>query len=422
MLPCSPIRRKTNALELEDRRLSDKVRVLLAIGEMSGGGSQRQLLGILRGLDRARFSPSLYLVSSGGELIREVPQDVPIDVFAERVKTPWYAAGPPFWTRIHAYQARMTDLARVIRQRQIDVVYDRTYHMTLTAAGAVRRARRAGPVARVSVIVTDPQQDFETNRERFRSVKRFLLRRAYRSADRVVAVSEGVREAAIQHYGLPPDKILTLYNFFDIERIDRQMHQPLPPGEQKQPGRFEIVAAGRMHPQKGFIDLLSAMRLLVHDRGLSQLHLRILGAGPQEGELRQFLERNRLHAHVTLAGFRDNPLPYFRQADLFCLSSRYEGMPNALVEAMLCRVPVLATDCPSGPREILLGGQLGRLVAPGDARALAAEIADALRHPEARQARVPAARLHIEQQFSPAAGIDKLQALLQSVAGDRSGQ
>jgi glycosyltransferase involved in cell wall biosynthesis len=408
-MPCSRSGRKTYTEEREVRRLSARLRVLLAIGEMSGGGSQRQLLGILRGLDRARFSPSLYLVSSGGELLGEVPEDVPIDIFDQRVKTPWYAARPPFWKRIHAYQARIADLARVIRERQIDVVYDRTYHMTLTAAGAVRRAGRA---ARVSAIVTDPKRDFETNNERFRSLKRMLLRQAYHSADRVVAVSEGVREAAIQYYGLPPERVETHYNFFDIERIDRQMHEPLPPAEQKQPGRFEIVAAGRLHPQKGFGDLLLAMRLLVHDRGLAQLHLRILGSGPLESDLRQLIERHQLQAHVTLAGFRANPLPYFRQADLFCLSSRYEGMPNALVEAMLCGVPVMATDCPSGPREILLDGQLGRLVAPGDWQALAAAIEDLARHAEAGKARVRAARSHIEQQFSPDVGIEKLQALL----------
>ena len=390
------------------------LRVLFAIGEMAGGGSQRQLVGIMQRLDCARFVPHLYLVSPGGELLGEVPPDIPVDVFASRWR-------PPLWRFPgQAHFARIADLARVIRERQIDVVYDRTYHMTLTAAGAVRRAKRFAPVARVSVIVTDPKQDFETNNERFRSIKRMLLRRAYHSADRVVAVSEGVREAAIHHYGLPPEQVVTLYNFFDIERIDRQMHGALPPQEQKQSGRFEVVAAGRLHPQKGFIDLLSAIRLLVQDRGLLQLRVRILGTGPLEPELRQFIERNRLHAQVTLVGFRANPLPYFRQADLFCLSSLYEGMPNALVEAMLCGVPVVATDCPSGPREILMDGRFGRLVAPGDWQALAAEIEDAVRHPDAWQAVVPAARSHIEQHFSPATGIDKLQALLLGVATRRS--
>ncbi len=382
------------------------LRVLFAIGEMAGGGSQRQLIGILQRLDRARFVPHLYLVSAGGELLPEVPPDVPVHVFTRHWRPPLLRfPGQAHWARIR-------DLARVIRERQIDVVYDRTYHMTLTAAGATRRA----PAARVSVIVTDPKQDFETNNERFAGLKRLLLRRAYHSADRVVAVSEGVRQAAIGHYRLPPERIATLYNFFDIERIDRQMQEPLPPNEQKQPGRFEIVAAGRLYAQKGYADLLATIRELVHERGQGQIHLRILGSGPLEPELRDTIARHSLQRHVTLAGFRKNPLPYFRQADLFCLPSLYEGMPNALVEAMLCRVPVLASDCPSGPREILQAGRFGRLVPPSDWRALAGAIEEAIREPDAWRSLVQPARLHIEQEFSPEAGIDKLQTLLTSVA------
>jgi glycosyltransferase involved in cell wall biosynthesis len=233
----------------------------------------------------------------------------------------------------------------------------------------------------------------------------------------VVAVSEGIRRAAIEYYGLMPDKVLTIYNFFDIERIDRLMTEPLPADEvASRADRFEIVAAGRLHPQKGFLYLLEAIRELVQQRGREQVHLRILGMGPQEAELRTFIAQHQLQSHVTLAGFRQNPLPYFRQANLFCLSSLYEGMPNSLVEAMLCRVSVLATDCPSGPREIFNGGRLGRLVPPADSRALANAIEDALLHPDEWHSRVPATRAHIEQTFSPDEGIRRVEELLNRVA------
>ena len=381
--------------------MPEKIRVLLAIGEMSGGGSQRQIIGILQRLDRARFQPYLYIVSSGGELLPEVPADVPVFVFTERCRrSRWWYPG-------HAHRTRIRDLADVLLEEQIDIVYDRTYHMTLIAAAAVRRT----PAARVSVIVTDPRRDFEAS-ARFRPVKRWLLRRAYQAADRVLAVSDGVRQAAIDYYGLLPAKVLTLDNFFDVERIDRLMAEPLPPNEARQPGRFVIITAGRLHPQKGFSFLLDAIRELVHVRGYQQIHLCILGAGPLEGELRSYVAKHQLESHVTLAGFRQNPLPYFRQADLFCLSSLYEGMPNALAESMLCRTPVLATDCPSGPREILQGGRFGRLVPPADSRALAAAIENAILEPQAWQSLVPAARIHIEHHFSAAAGIQRLENVL----------
>ena len=104
-----------------------------------------------------------------------------------------------------------------------------------------------------------------------------------------------------------------------------------------------------MNPQKGFDFLLQAMHELVHKRGRGRARLRILGTGPLHDKLAKYINDRALKACVSLVGYRQNPLPFLKQADLFCLSSLYEGMPNALVEAMLCRVPVLATDCPSGP-------------------------------------------------------------------------
>jgi glycosyltransferase involved in cell wall biosynthesis len=362
------------------------------------------LTGYLQAKPFVRFAPAV--VSPVGELLPEVPADVPVHMFGKRHRLPrrnylgqWFLA-------------RIRDLENVLREQQIDIIYDRTYHMTLVSAGATKRR----PTPRISVIVTDPKLDFETNLEWLRWLKRFLLKRAYQTADRVVAVSEGVRKAAVERYGLAPDKTLTLYNFFDIERIDGLMAEPLP-DEETRPNRerIEIVAAGRLHRQKGFLFLLEAVRDLVQNRGYRQIHLRILGTGPQQRELSDYVAEQALEPHVTLAGFRANPLPYFRQADLFCLSSLFEGMPNALVEAMLCRVPVLATDCPSGPGEVLDGGRLGRLVPPADSRALADAIEDAIVNRDRWQSLVGEGRRHIEQTFSAAAGIQRLEELLSSL-------
>lgn len=383
-----------------------KTRLLLAIGEMSGGGSQRQLLYILQHLDRTQFEPHLYVITSGGELLPEVPPDVPVHFFDR-------AYQPPAWRYPgQAHRARARHLAQILKEQQIDCLYDRTYHMTLIAAAAAMHRK----TPRISVVVTDPQQDFETNPERFRWVKRLLLKRAYQTADRVVGVSDGVRQAVIDRYQLDPQKTRTIYNGFDIGRIDRLLLEPLPPDQQKRPGTFEIVAAGRLHSQKGFGDLLTALHSLVHNRGLSQIHLRILGLGPLEAELRTLALRLQLDQHVTFAGFRANPLPYYRQADLFCLSSHYEGLPNALVEAILCRTPIVATDCPSGPREILANGSLGRLVPPADPTELATALAEIIANPEPARGLLEPARRRIETTFSLPASIHALESLIRELA------
>src|SRR5205814_2228964 len=114
------------------KRMSKKLRVLFAIDEMSAGGSQRQIIGILRRLDRARFEPHLYVVADHGELLAEVPSDVPTHIFAQRnPRRRWWLPGQ--W-----FRARVRDVAAVLQKQKIDCLYDRTYHMTLVTAPATQ--------------------------------------------------------------------------------------------------------------------------------------------------------------------------------------------------------------------------------------------------------------------------------------------
>jgi glycosyltransferase involved in cell wall biosynthesis len=260
--------------------------------------------------------------------------------------------------------------------------------------------------------VSDPQREFESNRERFRTAKRWLLRRAYRQADVVAAVSDGVRQRAIEYFGLSPDRVETLYNFFDVDRLDALAKAPLPPEFIRREGRYRVVAVGNLTPPKAFDVLIESIRRVVYERGRSHVELIIAGGGRGESALRRQIAEAKLESHVVLAGFQRNPLPMIRSADLFCLSSIYEGMPNVVAEAMLCGVPVLSTDCDFGPREILDHGRYGRLIPPGDAEALAAALEDAMLHLPAWQAQAPAARAHVVHTFSVAAGMERLMSLL----------
>ena len=378
-----------------------KQRVLFAICEMSGGGSQRQILGILKNLNRQQFEPELYVVSDHGELLSEVPDDVPVHIFERRHSAPiGRLPGSGF-------RARARDLANLLDERQIQLIYDRTYHMTLITAAATRQR----PTPRISVIVTDPKLDFETNPERFRTIKRRLLRNAYRDADIVAAVSEGVRTAAADYHRIPQDRIETVYNFFDVDQIDQLSRKKLPGKGERSKDDFCVTAAGRLHRQKGFDVLIEAAREVVHGYGHQHLSMVIFGTGESRVQLEQQIRDARLEDHVRLVGFHINPLPIYRDSDLFVLSSRYEGMPNALVEAMLCGVPVLSTDCPSGPREILQGGRLGGLVPVEEASALAAAIDDAIKnHPKWKQ-RSEEARTEIVERYSAESGIERVTEL-----------
>jgi len=232
----------------------------------------------------------------------------------------------------------------------------------------------------------------------------YQARRAYKDADLVLANSDGLRERMCKYFKLPEEQVQTIYNLFDAERIDLMASEP---GPQWSTEEYHIVCAARLHRQKGQHVLLKALQELITRRKLTQLQLHLLGQGESEEELQQLAHELGIAAHVHFEGFQKNPFPMINRADLFCLPSFYEGMPNALVEGVLCRTPVVATDCPSGPAEILENG----LVPPGDPQALAEAIWTRFQAPESLQDR-ELRRQSVLQRFSWQIGIQKIQDLL----------
>ena len=385
--------------------MPDRIRVALSIGSLYGGGSERQLVQILQHLDRDRFEPFLYLVYQNGELLPQVPDDVPITSFDTRTTEPKL-----YWPgRMHS--RRVADMASFLAENKIDIAYDRTFHMTMIAGPATKRVN----VARVSTVVTDPKRDFPQIAGRFKKLKWSLLRRAYLDADRVVAVSNGVSQATAEFYNLPRERVQTIYNSLDLQRIDTVHAIPEQLGED----RFHVVAVGRLHYQKGFDMLIAAAALLVHERGMSKLRVHILGDGPEEDSLRELIRTNKLSDHVMLHGYQSNAADWYRHAQLFCLSSRYEGMPNALMEAMACGVPVVSMDCPSGPSEILKDGAFGAIVPNQDVVALAAAIAGIHDHYQPMKARAERARKRIEEEFALPKSVRELEQLLAEIVTRR---
>jgi glycosyltransferase involved in cell wall biosynthesis len=166
-----------------------------------------------------------------------------------------------------------------------------------------------------------------------------------------------------------------------------------------------VVAAGMLAPWKGFEELIDAFAL-VRDRG-RDARLVILGEGPDRAKLEAKVDRLGLADRVRLPGHTLNPLAYFARADVFALSSRVEGMPNVLVEAMMCGCTVVATDCPTGPRELLQEGRFGYLVRPRDPAAIADGIEAALDRPIA-----PALTAEAIRPFHQKAVLDRHFAIL----------
>ena len=203
-----------------------------------------------------------------------------------------------------------------------------------------------------------------------------IIRFSYPLASGVVAVSRGVKEDLCDLGNLPEHKVRVIYNPAAIG-IPSDREAPSVKSQLWGVGvAFHILTVGRLVTQKDHASLIKAFALLPKDINTK---LVILGEGPLRAELEALVTQLKLDGRVLLPGFMVDPYPWFQSADLFVLSSLWEGFGNVIVEAFECGLPVVSTNCPSGPAEILDDGQFGKLVPVNDPAALAAAIAESLK-------------------------------------------
>jgi len=203
----------------------------------------------------------------------------------------------------------------------------------------------------------------------------FLMRAFYPRADALVVPSEGMRQEYASIFGLSPRKVHCIPNPLALRDVEVLSEEPAPEFEGFG-DRPVILTVGRLCRQKNHRLLLTAFAVV---RREVPAKLVLVGVGELEGSLRRYAADLGLAPDVHFLGWQENPFRLMRRADCFVLSSDYEGFANVLVEAMACGCPVVATDCPWGPREILDGGRYGRLVPCGNVEAMAAELVALLR-------------------------------------------
>jgi len=213
--------------------------------------------------------------------------------------------------------------------------------------------------------------------------KRWLLKILVRSvmwrADALTCVSEDMVEQYRKVFRNPPHACA--YNIVDNPQSRQRMQEPVDMDWFAQKDTPLIVAAGQLEPWKGFVDLVHAMKEVA---GKTTARLVVFGEGSLRAELERLIAELGLSDRISLPGNVPNPLKYFACADVFVLSSLVEGMPNVLVEAMMCGCTPVATNCPTGPRELLKDGKYGYLVAVGNPAAIAIGIEKALDRPIAK--------------------------------------
>jgi glycosyltransferase involved in cell wall biosynthesis len=266
-------------------------------------------------------------------------------------------------------------LARFIRRERPDVLMsgqDMSNVVAVIAGRLAGRPRRI--VASIHDLFSARLRIAPTWQER--SLK-WIGPWAYRRADLVIAVSDAVADDLAAATGVPRTRIRRIYNPVPGDILDRA-RQPLEDPLFRPGAPPVVIGIGRLAPEKGFDTLIRAFALLRQRRAARLL---ILGEGTLRGELEALAAALGVADSVALPGFVANPYPYLLRSAAFVLSSTREGFSVVIVEALACGTPVVSTDCPGGPPEILGRGRHGRLVPVGDAAAMADAIAATLQHP-----------------------------------------
>jgi glycosyltransferase involved in cell wall biosynthesis len=340
-------------------QMGRRERVALFVPSLRGGGAERVMLTLAEGFGRRGVGVDLVLPQVEGPYLQQVPPGTRVvDLRATRVIT------------------SLPSLVRYLKRERPAALLATLSHANLVALWARHIAR-----VPTRVVIREANTLSETVRGTTRRRHKLvpaLARRWYPSADAIVAVSEGVARDLAASVALAPERILVLPNPIVTPELDAMAREPLshPWFADGQPP--VLVAVGRLAKQKDYPTLIRAVALV---RKRRPVRLMVLGEGTERDGLEILVEALGMRQDVALPGFVPNPFPYMAHARVFVLSSGWEGMPGVLIQALACGAPVVATDCESGPRELLLGGRLGRLVPVGSVEALAQALIAALDEP-----------------------------------------
>jgi glycosyltransferase involved in cell wall biosynthesis len=288
------------------------------------------------------------------------------------------------------------ELRRFIRAARPDLVVSFLSYFTVLAA-----VKSAGVGARVVFVLGTPMSaflsdgDYHWKTPSHRAVFSMLTRAGCNLADAIATTSQGVSDDLMRHFGVRASAIRIVHNPIDFAAMTEAVAEPLDASDEKAWTHPAIVSAGRLAEAKNFALLIDAMALL---RRRVPARLFILGQGDQEERLRQQIGALGLSDAVTLCGFQRNPWKYIARADVFALTSRYEGFGNVLVEAMACGVPVVVTSSP-GPLEIVRD-EVDGVIVPEHTPAAVAGALEAMLTDDRRRASMAAAALEASRRFA----------------------
>lgn len=341
------------------------MKVLIVVQTLSRGGAERAAGNVSQILARSH-QVSVITFHNG------ITYEYSGDLFALDLP---YNAKVGLGEKAYRFYKKLTHFRRVFHRVQPDVVLSFTEGPSLIALLGKWMGLKAKYITNTQAHILPCYHGL------YRLIYFALIRFLYRRADCVTALSSGVRDELVEHFNIPRDLTQVIYNPIDCQMVERQSYDPLE-GSLFARGVPVFLSVGRLVAQKNPLLLVRAFHRV---RKKVNAELVLIGSGYLEAELRVLVEQLGMTECIHFLGWQENPFRFMRRAHALVLSSVFEGFGNVLVEAMASDCPVIATDCPFGPAEVLGGGEYGLLVKVNDEEQLASAMLrvledDALRH------------------------------------------
>jgi glycosyltransferase involved in cell wall biosynthesis len=380
------------------------IKVLFVCYDLKDGGSPRVVSTLLNHMHPDLFSP--LLVTYSDDRAYAIPQGI-----AQRVLG--VKGGGGLFRKLAANLIAVFRLRRVLRQEQPEVAVG----MGGITNWALILASKLTPGKTAIIIGEHGTGALEVRKDRATSNLIGLLNKfLYPLADRIVSISDGVREYLVQDLKLPEQKIVSITNPVDAKRIQQLSQEAVDHPWLVRKDKPVILWVGRVEFLKGLPCMISAFELVLRQ---IDARLIIVGEGSEQAAIRNLVEQRGLEEKVHFAGYQKNPYRYMPRADVFVFSSLGgEAFGLVLAEAMACGLPVVATDCVAGPREVLQNGRCGVLVPVGDEKALARGILSVLTDSQLREQLVSAG-MQRAADFEPSRIVASYERLFREVSSNR---
>jgi len=331
--------------------IENNKKILFVLSSLGSGGAEKVAVQLLNHLNGKKYNITVVIFERKGEFLK----DIPGNIYVYDLK----------WENRFSFPKLVYKLSKIIKDTSPSLIISFLIYSNFVALLA-----RAAACSRVPVIIAEhsvPERTMKIGR--YYLLKKWFYKLLYPKAERIIAVSKGIKDELTDYWEIPCRKVEIVNNAIDLNLIEKLSGETI--RHQNDISVPEIIAVGRLSEPKGYPYLLKAIKLVID---ITPVHLHIYGDGDEKKRLEKMVKDLGISEAVSFEGYKENPYKYMSKGAVFVLSSLWESFSIVLIEAMACGIPVVSTRCPYGPEEIITDGINGLLVPVADENALAEAI------------------------------------------------